>query len=43
MLVDVGANIGMVTVLLAKLYPASTIIAIEPNPVAYRYLVAWAD
>ena len=36
-IMDVGANVGAVTVLLAKLYPTALIYAIEANPLTYFY------
>lgn len=38
-IVDIGANVGTVCCYLAKKYPFVKIIAIEPNPVTYCYLL----
>lgn len=37
--VDVGASIGMVAVLLAKLWPGARVLAVEPAPANFRYLL----
>lgn len=37
--VDVGANVGMVSLALSRLLPHARIYALEPHPVTYRYLV----
>jgi FkbM family methyltransferase len=39
-IVDVGANIGVHTVAFARRFPRSTIVAIEPHPLAYTLLSA---
>lgn len=38
--VDVGANVGVHSIYAAKVLHASKVIAIEPNPIAYRLLCA---
>jgi FkbM family methyltransferase len=38
-IVDVGANIGIATLILAKLNPAATIYAIEPSRTTYNILM----
>lgn len=37
--VDVGASVGMVAVLLAKLWPGARVVAVEPAPANFRYLL----
>jgi FkbM family methyltransferase len=38
--VDVGANIGLLTVFFARaLHPGKKVLAIEPTPLAHRYLI----
>jgi len=37
--VDIGAGIGEVSILLAKMYPRSRIVAVEPEPEKFRYLL----
>lgn len=37
--IDVGASVGAVAVLLAKLWPHARILAVEPAPANYRYLL----
>jgi FkbM family methyltransferase len=37
-IVDVGANIGMVTLLFASIYPRARIVALEPDPSNYSIL-----
>jgi FkbM family methyltransferase len=39
-IIDVGANIGLVTLVLAKRYPNRVVHAIEPNPFTYSALVS---
>lgn len=36
---DIGANAGLVSVPLAKLYPGVRVIAVEPDPTNFRYLL----
>ena len=38
MLIDIGANAGIVSILLAKKYPMATVLAFEANPVIFQYL-----
>lgn len=38
--IDLGANIGLATLYLAGHYPASRLVAVEPNPDNYRVLEA---
>ena len=38
-IIDCGANIGMATLFFKYMYPNAEIIAIEPDPLAYEYLV----
>lgn len=38
-IIDIGANIGLSVLYFKEVYPESTIVAIEPNPVAYNCLV----
>eukprot|EP00747_Dinoflagellata_sp_TGD_P006643 gnl/TRDRNA2_/TRDRNA2_116308_c1_seq1.p1 gnl/TRDRNA2_/TRDRNA2_116308_c1~~gnl/TRDRNA2_/TRDRNA2_116308_c1_seq1.p1 ORF type:complete len:218 (+),score=36.33 gnl/TRDRNA2_/TRDRNA2_116308_c1_seq1:74-655(+) len=37
--IDIGANVGGVSVAAAKLYPEAQIIAVEPDPTTYRYMM----
>lgn len=37
--VDIGASVGMVTILLSRLWPRNRIIAVEPAPANFRYLL----
>lgn len=37
--VDVGANLGLVSMLLAKMIPGSQVLALEPVPELYRFLL----
>jgi FkbM family methyltransferase len=39
MIVNVGANVGFFSVYLARLFPEARILAIEPNPSSFEYLV----
>lgn len=36
---DVGANIGLVSLLLAKMFPLAQVVAVEPVPELFRYLL----
>mmetsp|Transcript_41553 Transcript_41553/g.129264 ORF Transcript_41553/g.129264 Transcript_41553/m.129264 type:complete len:396 (+) Transcript_41553:111-1298(+) len=36
---DIGANVGLVSMLLAKMNPASEVLALEPVPEFYRFLL----
>jgi len=36
---DIGANIGLVSITLAKLWPKARIVALEPAPSSFRYLL----
>ncbi|CAK9082463.1 unnamed protein product, partial [Durusdinium trenchii] len=36
---DIGANMGMVSILLAKKWPNARILAVEPAPTTFRYLL----
>ena len=38
-IINIGANIGLFAIHLAKVFPSKKIIAIEPNPEAYSLLV----
>ena len=38
-MLDIGANAGMASIMLAKLYPKATILAFEANPTTYEYLL----
>ena len=38
-MVDVGAHIGVISIMYAKLYPELTIYAFEPNPESYKAMV----
>lgn len=35
---DVGANLGIVSIIMAKLYPGVRIVSLEANPSTYRFL-----
>ena len=37
--VDVGANLGLVSISLAKQWPSARILALEPAPATFRYLL----
>eukprot|EP00929_Paragymnodinium_shiwhaense_P078760 TRINITY_DN40850_c0_g1_i1.p1 TRINITY_DN40850_c0_g1~~TRINITY_DN40850_c0_g1_i1.p1 ORF type:complete len:390 (-),score=33.87 TRINITY_DN40850_c0_g1_i1:29-1198(-) len=37
-LLDVGANVGMLSILMAKLLPESLVVSLEPNPIAMALL-----
>ncbi|MCT7528309.1 FkbM family methyltransferase [Aliarcobacter cryaerophilus] len=37
-IIDIGANIGLVSISLAKMYPEAEIISIEADPKIYKYL-----
>lgn len=39
-IIDIGANMGLITLLLAKGYQACTIHAIEPNPFTFSALMS---
>jgi FkbM family methyltransferase len=44
MIINVGANIGFYSVFLARAFPGATkVLAVEPNPEAYRLLAANID
>lgn len=38
-IIDVGSNIGISVLYFKYIYPQAKIIAIEPNPIAYQYLL----
>ena len=40
LIIDVGANHGLFTMLLAHLYPEAEVIALEPNPLVVHMLRA---
>ncbi|CAE8664435.1 unnamed protein product [Polarella glacialis] len=37
--IDIGANVGFVSMLLAKMNPAAQVLSLEPVPEIYRYLL----
>merc|ERR1712183_503311 len=37
--VDIGANLGLITIQLLKTYPSLRVLAIEPSPSTFRYLL----
>lgn len=40
LIADVGANVGVFSLYARSLFPAARIVAVEPNPLALKYLVS---
>tara|TARA_B110001452_G_C15188608_1_gene412754 strand:+ start:698 stop:979 length:282 start_codon:yes stop_codon:yes gene_type:complete len=39
LVIDIGANLGDFSIAASKIFPSSLVIAIEPNPITYFFLL----